>query len=230
MQQRLEHFVREDFNSVVTAIAYLLVVILAAFVVHNFRDNIARLLLANISNRELVDHSRDESNKTRKANFWLSLYSILVYTLLVNYLLCNITTEESITQYISIPLLFTCLLLVVILKMASHKFFGFLFKIETLSENYMERVQLKNNSFALFILPILIFAEFNIFFSIIFVKIILILTILFLVVKWYNGLKVGLIEGNFLFVYSILYICTLEILPIALIAKVLWKPIQSLLA
>lgn len=226
----LEYQIRTDFNAPPTIVLYLVVLTLGAFITHNYRDNLKRILLANFSNRELIDHSRDESNRTKKANFWMLIFSLLVFSLLINYFTKNfdffIGFASSTRLLVATGAVFTFSLL----KMGIQKFLGFLFQLEDLNNSYLEQIQLKNKSFAIFVLPFLLLAEFNIDYSDWALKIILAISVLFLLVKWFVGLKIGLIESKFPFVYSILYICTLEILPIVLAAKVLWKPIYSLLA
>ena len=221
---------REDFVDPWLGIIFLTMGVLIAFISHNFRAHIRTVLLANFVSRELTNHKRDESNKTRKANIWLNSFFLLNVTIIFYVF----ALKTSITFGLSNGLFFLVCLGSVFgwyfIKYLVQYFIGITFKMKELTISYIEQSTIKDKAFGILIFPLVILTVFNRELSDIVFYGILIISVIYLFFRWINGVVLGIRQGNIPFLYSILYICTLEILPVVLAVKIFLEPIMSSLA
>lgn len=222
--------IREDFVDPWLGITFLTMGVLIAFISHNFRTHIRRVLLANFDSRALTNHKRDESNTTRKANIWLNSFFLLNVTIIFYVF----ALKTSITFGLRNGLFFlVCVGSVFgwyLIKYLVQYFIGVTFKMKDLTKSYIEQSTIKDKAFGILIFPLVMLTVFNralsdfVFYSI------LIMSVIYLFFRWINGVVIGIRQGNIPFLYSILYICTLEILPAVLAVKIFLEPIISSLA
>jgi len=102
--------------------------------------------------------------------------------------------------------------------------------MKELTISYIEQSTIKDKAFGILIFPLVILTVFNRELSDIIFYGILIISVIYLFFRWINGVVLGIRQGNIPFLYSILYICTLEILPVVLAVKIFLEPIISPLA
>jgi|TARA_B110000259_G_scaffold44578_1_gene51700 hypothetical protein len=116
------------------------------------------------------------------------------------------------------------------IKYLVQYFIGMTFKMKELTTSYIEQSTIKDKAFGILIFPLVILTVFNRELSDIIFYGILIISVIYLFFRWINGVVLGIRQGNIPFLYSILYICTLEILPVVLAVKIFLEPIISPLA
>ena len=186
--------------------------------------------MANFDNRALTNHKRDESNTTRKANIWLNSFFLLNVTIIFYVF----ALKTSITFGLSNGLFFlVCVGSVFgwyLIKYLVQYFIGVTFKMKDLTKSYIEQSTIKDKAFGILIFPLVILTVFNRALSDFVFYGILIISVIYLFFRWINGVVLGIRQGNIPFLYSILYICTLEILPVVLAVKIFLEPIISSLA
>jgi len=166
---------------------------------------------------------RDKFNSLTHVSFRLDVLFILVVGLLlyqtVNYIL-QYTTETSLTIFgISI----IAILVFVTLKFSLYKMSGFIFDANSEIQEYIFYAKTGNRIMGLILFPIVvslffikgIYTEYFLIFSGIIILIVSIINIL-------KGIKV-IAQKVFSIYYMILYLCTLEILPLLIMWRILWR-------
>jgi hypothetical protein len=105
-----------------------------------------------------------------------------------------------------------------LLKIAFINFLGHIFKTEVFSTEYNLTGLIYLEITGLILLPISLAAAFRdpVFFS----TIGLVVILLSITINLFRGFMVGLSNTKFSFLYLILYLCALEILPLAVVAKI----------
>lgn len=214
---------RFDFNSSIIGFYIFFTVLLLAYISFNFRLYIQNIVKANLSFRLLKNQTKDDSNTSRKASIWMNLFFLLVTNLgvffcLQEYLKSVFKTEGKILAICS---LFTFGAFTI--KYGFKLFIGKAFKAELLTEQYFVFTSIRDQGFSLFVFPILIVFEFNLYFQEFSIIIGETFLLVYLAFRWVSGFLVGIKLGNIPYFYSILYICTLEILPLGVILKTLGK-------
>lgn len=140
------------------------------------------------------------------------LYQVAQYFNLINYAI------NGVWIYLIIVLAFGTLFF---LRQVSLRFIGFLFdKNEAFSE-YLHNTQLYNKSMALLLLPLILGAAYMpVHLQTIFIFTGITLSIMLFILKIFRGSQI-IIRNDVLILYWILYLCTLEILPLIIIYRYL---------
>jgi hypothetical protein len=221
VQKELIQILRFDFNSSIVGIYMFFTVLLLAYISFNFRLYVQNIIKANLSFRLLKNQAKDDSNISRKASVWMNLFFLMVtnlgvYFFVQRYLKSFFETEGEV--------LAICTLLtfsVFLVKYGFKLFIGKVFKTEFLTDQYFVYTSIRDQGFSLAIFPILIVFEFNLYFQEFSLLLGKICILIYFVFRWISGFLVGIKLGNIPFFYSILYICTLEILPLGVVLKTL---------
>ncbi len=221
--------VREDFISPLVGIVFLLVFFVLVFITYNFRSYAKSILFSNFSLRNLQDKDSSESNKNRKAGWWLTIFFLLVISLLIHNLISSsIAYFHSMTQIGNLLISFGVVILFYAFKYLLKISLGIIFNKEPLTSLLLNRLALKDKALGLLLFPLLLLYTFSLPLKEIALVLIFIFSSLYLVLKWVNGFLIGIKFGNIPYFYSFLYICTLEIIPFALILKYVSKSILSI--
>ena len=219
---------REDFISPVIGITFLILFLVLVFIFHNFRAHAKMIILAYF-NIGLKEKNLTEFSKDKKAGLWLTAFFLLVLSLLV-YNLFSVTSKYF--NSVSRPQnLFYCIGIVLFLYMFKYTFkkvLGTVFSKERLNTLCFYQLGIKDKAYGIMLYPLLLIYNFSIPLKEISLIIIISLSFIYLVLRWINGLLVGIKHGNIPLFYSFLYICTLEITPIAIVFRVFLKPIVSI--
>tara|TARA_Y100000589_G_scaffold29326_1_gene24464 strand:+ start:34686 stop:35393 length:708 start_codon:yes stop_codon:yes gene_type:complete len=230
LNQIKEPLVREDFVSPIIGVSFLLLFLLLVFISYNFRSYISKILLASISPKNLNENNISESNRNKKAGIWLTIFFLFVLTILV----FNFLSFDS--TYISFPktaggvfLSFGTVGLLFIIKYIIRKLIGKVFHQERLTDLSLRQLGAKDKVYGLILFPFLILYNFSLPLKEISLMIIVSISCFYLLLRCKNGFLLGIKGGNIPYFYSFLYICTLEILPVALVIKVFSDPILSIL-
>lgn len=219
---------RDDFSNPVIVFYFLALGILAAFIAYNYKAYLKQVLIANISNRINSDKKREESNQVRKAGNWLHLFFLLTSSILTFIGLSML--NESGKTFTDAQLLLISLGIVFIgyiTKYALKFFLGFVFQKKELTTYYFNNVGIRDKAFSIVILPLLILQYFALPLKEITFWAIVLISSIYLALRWVSGVITGIKHGNLPFFYSILYICTLEIAPLAICVKAFSMPILN---
>ncbi len=231
LNQMKEPLVREDFVSPIIGVSFLLLFLLLVFISYNFRSYISTILLANISPKNLNEKNISESNRNKKAGIWLTIFFLFVLAILVfNFLSFNSTYLKSLKSSGYLFLSIGTVSVLFIIKYILKKLIGKVFHQERLTELSFRQLGLKDKGYGVILFPFLILYNFSLPLKEISFIIIISISCFYLILRWVNGFLLGIKYGNIPYFYSFLYICTLEILPVALVIKVFSDPILSILA
>jgi len=215
---------RIDFNSPSLGIYFLILAALVGYISYSYKSYPRNILLANFNTRLLNNQSQDESNLSRKASIWLTFYFILVVGLILFFLLKKFHFNQFNLSDSALLIFAASLSLVgYLLKTGFKIFIGFLFKLSPLNLSANFILGLKDKAFAIIIFPFLILYGFSLPLEELAEYGIIGISGLYLIYRWIHGIIIGFKKGNLPIVYSILYICTLEILPLILVLKVISK-------
>lgn len=217
---------RQDFSNPFVVGYFLILLVLAGFIGYNYRSYIRNLLLANISTRPSGEKKREESNIIRKAGNWLNVFFLLTLSLLCYLGLSQLQNGNPIISDNQTLLLSLFVVFVGFsLKFAIKYFLGFVFEKQELTNSYFNKVGIRDKAFAVVVLPLLIVHYFSLPLKEFSYWAIIILSSIYLLLRWISGVITGIKHGKLPYFYSILYICTLEIAPLAICVKAFSMPI-----
>lgn len=221
--------VREDFVSPLVGTTFLLMFLVLVFITYNFRSYTKTIFFSNFSLRNLQDKDASESNKNRKAGLWLIIFFLLVITLLIYNLIASTSTYfNEMSQSENLLLSLGLVIFFFSIKYFFRIFLGKIFNEESLTSLLLNRLAIKDKALGLLLFPLLLLYTFSIPLKEIALVLIFIFSSLYLVLKWVNGFLIGIKHGNIPYFYSFLYICTLEIIPFALVFRLISKLILSI--
>lgn len=190
-----------------------------AFSFYYYRNHIKKYSLALLSNREFNDLVRDESKTSRKASLTLNIFFLLSYSQFI-FVLVSKLYDSSIRTYLITQLV---VLILIGLKYISIYFLGILFQTKSSTQLFLNSMFASNKVFGLFLFPLFLVSTYSIKYGGYFFITSLVIWCVFNLFKWYSGIKLGLSVSGIPKIYPFLYICTLEILPIAILAKMFWE-------
>ncbi|MAW64740.1 MAG: hypothetical protein CMD18_00935 [Flavobacteriales bacterium] len=223
------YLVREDFISPLLGIIYLLVFFVLVFITYNFRSYTKTILFSNFSVRNLQHKDGSESNKNRKAGFWLTIFFLLVMSLLIHNLISSgVLFFNAMTQIEMLLISFGMVILFFAFKYLCKILLGKIFKKESLTILSLNRLAVKDKALGLLLFPLLLLYTFCLPLKETSIMLIFLFSSLYLVLKWINGFLIGIKHGNIPCFYSFLYICILEIIPFALILRLVSKSTLSI--
>ncbi len=211
----------------------LLIVLLFTLVVSNNRTLISKVLLANFFKQYYISLQREEHEIYSKISLLLNFISLLSVSLFL-YLLAKVSGFENqlkIKGFILFLLTFSALTAFVLLQYLFARLSAWVFKTETETNEYQFNIWLAFKLLGITLLPFCFFIQYSEQnFSKFFIHISLILIALILVHRYFVGLRIGIQLESFPKIYSILYICTLELLPILILVKMFKTEIQTILS
>ena len=137
---------------------------------------------------------------------------------LLTYYLVTTTNPSSVTPYLFPTILFF-VITAYLLKFTSNAILGYLFSHEQMIPSYSYNVLLYNYLLGIVLIPSMALIYFSDFSSQAVLKyVILPLIVIVLIIRFLRFFVNG-ISNNVSFLYIILYICTLEILPLVVLGK-----------
>ena len=162
---------------------------------------------------------------------WLTIFFLLTITILgFNFLPYFSDYFSSFNHLGHLFLTLGVVVFLFVFKYMVKKIIGKIFQKERLTEACLSRLGIKDKGYGLILFPLLILYNFSLPLKEISLIIILFISCVYLLLRWINGVLLGIKHGNIPYFYSFLYICTLEIIPVLLIIKVFSKPVLSILA
>lgn len=106
-----------------------------------------------------------------------------------------------------------------LLKLIVNRLLSLFTDKRKLISEYTISSTLVNQSFGLFLFPFIVLMEFSPFSPIVFIAGAIIVLVVAVVLKWYRGLIMGLIEERIGLLQIFSYFCGLEILPVFVLVK-----------
>lgn len=199
--------------SLVLTVALLLLAITKAFGSKRFAQ-IYKSIFSNYSAHEVV---REEKVFFHRVNF--SLFFVYVFT--ISLFLYFVTTHlnPGLLSPSLYPLLLLGVFIAYTIKFSFNSILAFLFSYSNMVPSYSFNVLLYNYVLGIVLIPALALVYFSDFQSWIILKYVIIPIILItLLIRFIRFFAIG-ISNNVSFLYIILYICTLEILPLVVLGK-----------
>lgn len=208
-------------------IPMLLLLSFIALLFTKYNYQLKRCFLAVLSNREFNDLVRDESQVSKSSSIALIIFSLFSYsTFLFIFSINFLLIERSYLElYLYINFLFFGSF---ILKLLFIYVLGELFEEGVNSKLYVSHSLLGNKVFGIVVFPLVLIIAYSQNFVGFFLYSSLIIYFLSLTFKWYKGIKFGLSLSEVPIIYPFLYICTLEILPIFVFAKIFLTPLDKI--
>jgi hypothetical protein len=183
-----------------------------------FMDQVGNALI----NFQLAEKTLREKNiLARRAYFMLNLNYILMFSLFILLVLLSIDFKLPHKYYLDYLIIFSGLSILILIRLGIIYLNGFLFQMMPATLEYIHNIFLINKNLGIIFLPVL--------FSSIYTppqvsKILLstgfILLFLATLLKIVRGFQI-IIKNRVLLFYSILYLCTLELLPLVLGSKLI---------
>jgi hypothetical protein len=209
----------------------LLLLLLLAVLVSAYRTLIYKILMASVSKQHYIGLQREENEIYRKVSMFLNFISFLSIALFFYFILTRTVVDHTTLRNMGISgLVFYFLVLLGTICAIGLQFgvvylTGWIFKSQANSQEYQFNIFLTYKLLGVFLVPVLFFLAYapssngGLFMNI------GLLLLLFVSIKRYVvGFQIGLSISAFPKLYSILYICTLEFLPIAILLK--WQGLE----
>lgn len=203
------------------------VCLLCVLIFSYYQEQSKKLLVASVNSKAKSLLSRIDSETVNKVGRYMNvlfLINVLLFVYGVWYkyeLFTRMTTADLLMILGGVLFLF-------LVKFLIHYFLGFVFKAQDLTEQYLEELYLKYKLFGVLLFPLVLL----LLFSNKFAGIAVFLGVSTYVALWitmiFFALKLGLMSKSLPKYYPFLYICTLEILPLALVGKIFLAPMTSL--
>ncbi len=183
-------------------------------------SRVLRIIQSTFSNQILQQLEREEVNALKLHSLALSTFYVINLSFLlykVNALFGMVLKlEDSLVQF---SFFFILVLLLFAAKFASLRILAVFTDKYRLFADYGTSTLLVNQTLGIFIFPLIALAEFTTANPVWFVFIALSLLGLSIVLKWYRGLIMSLVEERIGILQIFSYFCGLEILPILTLAK-----------
>lgn len=181
---------------------------------------LVRIVQSTFSPQVLQQLEREEINPFKFYSLALNLIFILNVAFLIykiNSLYKFVLVEASyFTQFC---FFFGLVFVVFLLKMLLNKFLSLITDKRRVISDYTVSSVLVNQTFGLFLLPLIVLIEFSPFNPLIFIIGALAVLAAGFILKWYRGIIMGLVEERIGLLQIFSYFCGLEILPIFVLVK-----------
>ncbi len=209
-------------------IALVIACVVAANIMGLYREQSQKILVASINEMAKGSLNRADSDTISKVSKYLNIFFFINLILFVYALVYRFRILE---RYNSVTLyhIFGGVTLVFLIKFLAHLLIGNLFKTEEYAKLYIQDTYLKYKLFGVFVFPLILLILFSTKFAHFSAGLGIFGFFTVWILKSYFGLKLGLLSKSFPKHYSIVYICTLEILPLVIACKILKEPINAIL-
>jgi len=205
--------INTTWPSIILTLATLLLAFTKAFGLTRFRQ-IYKSLFSFYAAHEIT---REERVFFHRVNFSLFIIYLSNISLLLHYLV-NTYKPESETSFL-FPIILMGVVLAYLIKFISNAILAYVFSHEQMTPSYSYNVLLYNYLFGVFLIPALALIYFSNINDLSLLKFIIVpLILIVLTIRFIRFFVIG-ISNNISILYIILYICTLEILPLVVLGK-----------
>jgi hypothetical protein len=215
--------IRSDYRSDLnwTLIIGLICVSLFLALRNNYQKFVNQVINALV-NFQLAQKILQEKNiLARRAYYMLNINYVLVFALFILMMLISVDYRRTSNYFLDYLLIILGLLGILFIKLAIIYINGYIFQMMQATSEYVHNIYLINKNLGIILLPLI----FGIIFTPPIVSKSLLIVVFSLVsigtiFKIIRGFQI-IIKNKVLLFYSILYLCTLELLPLALGSKLL---------
>lgn len=185
-----------------------------------FSSKVIKIVQSTFSFSALQQLEREELNPFRIYSVLLNLFFIVNLTFL-SYKINTIYKFIFADKPDLVQFFFFLLLIIFILglKAISNRILGYFTNERKVISEYAVNSLFINQTFGLLLFPWVILIQFSTLNPIIFISGALILLALSVLLKWYRGVVIGLVEERIGLLQIFSYFCSLEILPIFVLVK-----------
>ena len=198
-----------------------------AFVFGRYHEQAKSMLIAAINPRAKATLERNETESIVQTGVFLNVIFFTNFLLLV-WMTYRLPLWNGSYTF-SFGLLVLGVMLLFALKYLFQLMLGQVFQTQSEVKQYMQETYLKYRLYGVLVFPILLFGLFSNYTSQPFIVVAFALFLLLYLAHSIYGLRLGLLSKSFPKHYAILYICTLEILPLILVIKLFWSSVMRLM-
>jgi hypothetical protein len=198
--------------------------ILLAWVQVFYRRRLRQILMAPYSRRFLSQLVRDGdlfSERIALATGVIYLVTLSLFIYQLNELVLVMDTGKLLRGFPLFSLIIVLLFCFWILKIGLMRFLSFIFKTRQTTREYILNILIFNILTGIFLLPLLIFVVYMK--SVIFLWICMIIFVLFFFFRFLRGFLIGISITKFSYVFLFVYLCSLEILPLMILMKLVLR-------
>jgi len=220
----------KEGHSLLVYIALVLVCLLSVLIFSFYQEQSKRLLRASVNSKAKSLLSRIDSETVNKAGGYMNVLFI-INVLIFSYGMLYKYKYELFQEFgkLEVFILLAGVLFLLFAKYLVHWLLGFLFKTQDLSKVYLEELYLKYKLFGVLLFPLILL----LLFSESFAGVAVFIGISTYAILWVSmityALKQGLMSKSLPKYYPFLYICTLEIIPLAIAGKIFQAPMARLI-
>lgn len=203
---------------------FLLCFVLLAWVQVYYRRRFRQILMAPYSKRFLNQLVRDGDLFSERISLAMGFIYLITTSLFLYQLneLILVRDATGLFQGFSLFTLITIFLLGFwLLKIGLIRFLSLIFRTSQTSREYILNILIFNILTGIFLLPLLVFTVY--LKCVIFLWICVILFVLFFIFRLIRGFLIGISMTKFSSVFLFVYLCSLEILPLVVLIKVVLR-------
>jgi hypothetical protein len=219
-KQHLTPLARVDQEQIWPSVFFMICLALLALVKFSSFSKVIKVIQSTFSLQALHQLEREELNPLKFYALGLNLFFVLNLSFLlykVNSIYKFILVKSySFNQFL---FFFGCILLVVALKAAANLLLGYFTNEKKLLSEYGINSLFINQTFGLLLFPWIILMELSPFNPLVFVSAAFIVLASSVLLKWYRGVIMGLVEERLGLLQIFSYFCSLEILPVFVLVK-----------
>lgn len=219
-KQHLIPLAREGSELIWPSVFFVICLILLVFVKFSAFSKVIKIIQSTFSLQALHQLEREELNPFRFHAMALNLFfmlnlSFLLYKVNSIYKLI-LVSSYSLSQFF---FFFGCTLLVIGLKALVNRLLGHFTNEKKILSEYSVNSLFINQTFGLILFPWIILMELSPFHPLIFIWVALLVLCSSVLLKWYRGVIMGLVEERLGLLQIFSYFCSLEILPVFVMVK-----------
>jgi hypothetical protein len=198
--------------------------ILLAWVQVFYRRRLRQIIMAPFSKRFLSQLVRDgdlfsERIALATGIIYLISTSLLIFELYELILLKD--TGRVLQGFTLFAMISICVLGFWVFKIVLIRFLSFIFRTRQTTREYILNILIFNILTGIFLLPLLIFALY--LKSIIFLWVCMLIFALFFLFRFTRGFLIGISITKFSYLFLFVYLCSLEILPLVILIKIVLR-------
>lgn len=201
---------------------FVFVFLLLVFLKISSFTKVSKVIQASFSLQAFRQSIREEYNPFKLYGIILSIVYMISFSFLIykyNRLAGLMwTSYSSLAQFLFILMV---VLFFIVLK------YLFVFFLSRFSDRYKVLNEYTNNSFmsfqalGLLLFPCMVLAELSKLNPMVFLSVATVIITIMMLVKWYRGIVFSLVDNRLGFLQIIAYFCSLEVLPVLVVAKFL---------
>jgi hypothetical protein len=203
---------------------FLLCFVLLAWAQVFYRRRLRQILMATYSKRFLSQLVRDGDLFSERISLATGFIYFIIISLFLFQLYELVLVKDAGRLHQGFPLFALISIFVLgfwMLKIGLIRFLSFIFRTRQTSREYILNILIFNILTGIFLLPLMVFAVY--LKSVIFLWICMILFVLFFFFRFVRGFLIGISITKFSYLFLFVYLCSLEILPLVVLLKVVLK-------